>query len=137
MADDDLNRATIVPLPARPGLRRVFVRNYTAQARIGVWDHEKQAPQPVRISVDLSVLENGPHHGDELDGVVCYQDVVDTIDFILAGGHIQLVETLAERIAEQTLCDRRVVSVRVMVEKTTAVDGADSVGVEIERHRRA
>ena len=51
-----------------------------------------------------------------------------------AGEHINLVETLAEAIADLCLAHRRVIEVRVMIEKLDVEPGA-SVGVEIERRR--
>ena len=116
-------------------VRHIFVRDYETLAYIGVWDHEKGSRQPVRINVDLSVAEENKHHGDNLANVVCYNEVVQRIDDIIASGHISLVETLAEKVAEMELVEPRVLSVRVRVEKLAAVKGAASVGVEIERHQ--
>lgn len=116
-------------------VRHIFIRDYETLAYIGVWDHEKGARQPVRINVDLSVAEDQEHHGDQLTNVVCYNEVVQRIDDIIANGHISLVETLAEKVAEMELVEPRVLSVRVRVEKLAAVKGAASVGVEIERHQ--
>ncbi len=139
MAHDDLNPTTsFTHLPyadATRSVRHVFVRDYVTDAEIGVWEHEKDTRQKVRINVDLSVQENNDHHADQLNNVVCYNDIVINIQKILAGGHINLVETLAEEIATMALIDNRVVGVRVKVEKLEAVEGAASVGVEIERHR--
>src|SRR3546814_2748442 len=53
----------------------------------------------------------------------------------VAAGHVRLVETLAERLADECLADRRVLSVRVRVEKLDVFADASSVGVEIERIR--
>ena len=116
-------------------IRHIFVRDYETRGYIGVWEHEKGARQPVRINVDLSVAEESEHHGDNLANVVCYNEVVQRIDDIISSGHISLVETLAEKIAEMELVEPRVLSVRVRVEKLAAVKGAASVGVEIERHQ--
>ena len=139
MAHDDATiNANILHMPyadATRSVRHVFVRDYETVAKIGVWDHEKDTRQRIRISVDLSVLEAGDHHEDQLSKVVCYNDVVIGIQKILSEGHINLVETLAERIAQMTLEDIRVIGTRVKVEKLEAVKDAASVGVEIERHR--
>ncbi|GHF23203.1 diguanylate cyclase [Kordiimonas sediminis] len=134
----DTTPATILHTPyadASRSVRHVFVRDYVTLAQIGVWDHEKDTTQQVRISVDLSVQEDRQHHGDQLDNVVCYNQIVEGIEHILAEGHINLVETLAERIADFSLQNRQVIAVRVKVEKLEAVKAAASVGVEIERHR--
>jgi 7,8-dihydroneopterin aldolase/epimerase/oxygenase len=52
---------------------------------------------------------------------------------IVGAGHINLVETLAARIAERCLLDQRIVSVLVRVEKLER--GPEAVGVEIVRSR--
>ena len=51
------------------------------------------------------------------------------------GGHVQLVETLAERMAEALMADGRIFLVRVRVEKLDVFADAASAGVEIERRR--
>jgi len=136
--DDAGAQADILHLPfadATRSVRHVFVRDYETEAEIGVYSHEKGARQKIRINVDLSVLETTDHHDDQLDKVVCYHDIVKGIQLILAAGHINLVETLAEKIAALALDDGRVIGVRVKVEKLEAIKEAMSVGVEIERHR--
>lgn len=128
-------QATIHPLriaDAARAIRHVFIRNLELLARIGVHGHEQGMPQPVRINVDLSVLD-GADLGDRLDSVVCYEKIASKIRTIVAEGHINLAETLAERIAAACLEDRRVRVARVRVEKLHALPGAESAGVEIER----
>jgi len=138
MAHDDMRyTANIRHLPyadATRSVRHIFVRDYVVDAEIGVWEHEKDTHQKVRINVDLSVQENTAHE-DQLNNVVCYNDIVTNIQKIIGTGHINLVETLAEKIADMALIDPRVIGTRVKVEKLEAVEGAASVGVEIERHK--
>ena len=128
------NIHTLPYADASRSVRHIFVRDFVTSAEIGVWEHEKDTHQKVRISVDLSVLEDTAHN-DQLGNVVCYNAIVLNIQKIIAAGHINLVETLAEKIAESELSDPRVISVRVKVEKLEAVKDAASVGVEIERHK--
>lgn len=109
----------------------VFVRNLELLARIGVHGHEHGKPQPVRINVWLT-CNVGPE-GDKLDGVVDYEAVADNIRAIVAAGHINLAESLAERIAASCLEDKRVEKARIRVEKLHALPGTESAGVEIER----
>ncbi len=118
---------------ARRRIRHVFVRDLELDANIGVYHREKGCSQPVRINVDLTVEEGDVLLEDQLSNVVDYGAVVDGIKEILAGGHLNLVETLAERIAEFCLSDRRVRVARVRIEKLKVVAEAKSVGVEIER----
>jgi len=120
---------------AKKRIRHVFVRDLELEANIGVYKREKGKSQPVRINVDLTVEETDGEVGDKLENVVDYGAVVDGIKAILAQGHLNLVETLAEKIAAHCLEDERVKVARVRIEKLKILPEAQSVGVEIERER--
>jgi dihydroneopterin aldolase len=116
------------------GIRHVFIRNLELPAQIGVFRHEVGKMQPVRINLDLAV-EDLIDLGDQLAKVVDYGVIEAKIRAILAEGHLNLVETLAERIASACFEDARVRTARVRVEKLHALSAAESAGVEIERTR--
>ncbi len=120
--------------------RRMFVRDLVLQARIGVYAHEQGRTQRVRVNLDLAVEDDGAANlsrsavgADDLIRVVDYDTVINAVREIIASGHVQLVETLAERVAEACLRDARVRVARVTVEKLDVFQEAASVGVEIER----
>ncbi len=129
-------RPKIQPLriaDAKKRIRHVFVRDLELNANIGVYHREKGQMQPVRINLDLTVEETDGDIDDKLENVVDYGAVVDGIKAILAGGHLNLVETLAEKVAAHCLADKRVKVARVRIEKLKVLAEAQSVGVEIER----
>ena len=115
------------------GARHLLVRDLVLRARIGVHPHEHQAPQRVRLNLDLEVAESGPPLADDLARVVDYEALIERVRRLVASRHVKLVETLAEQIAALCLDDPRVRSARVRVEKLDAIRGAAAVGVEIER----
>ncbi len=117
-------------------LRHVFVRDLEIMALLGVYEHEKRKPQRIVLNIDLSVREDLVNLADDIENVVSYEAVVRRIEAIVAQGHVHLVETLAERIAEACLVDERVSAARVRVEKPDIIPNARSVGVEIERLRQ-
>ena len=126
----------IAALPANAAARtmRVLIRDLVLSARIGVHQHERLANQRVRINLELACTEH-PAINDDLDNVVNYAEIMTGIRYVVGSGHINLVETLADRIAQTCLEDRRVQSVKVRVEKLDVFKEAESVGVEIERQR--
>lgn len=122
--------------PAGPGFRRMFIRDLVLSAFIGVHRHEKAGRQRVRLNVDLDVVEDaGGAAGDRLADVVCYETMANRIRTATCSGHVNLVETLAERIAEICLSDPRVARARVRIEKLDIFPDAVSAGVEIERRQ--
>jgi 7,8-dihydroneopterin aldolase/epimerase/oxygenase len=123
-------------------LRHMFLRDLVLAASIGVHPHEETAKQRVRINIDLGVEDDGARAlsrvrvgRDELSRVVDYEKVAASVRSIVAAGHVRLVETLAERIAEDCLADPRVHLARVRVEKLDIFADAASAGVEIERRQ--
>ena len=131
-------KSNLTPLKyadATQGIRHVFVRDLMLDASIGIYSHEKESTQPIRVNIDLAVKEDLTPLNDDYRNVVCYETVVNNIKNIVNSGHIELVETLAEKIADLNMIDGRIVSVRVRVEKLQAIENTNSVGVEIERVR--
>jgi dihydroneopterin aldolase len=121
--------------PRRLRLRRVFVHDLEVVASIGVYEHEKRYEQRVLISADLWVRDDYDGRSDRLADVLDYGKVVDDIVVLVQREHVNLIETLAERIARQCLADDRVETVRVRIEKPDVARSFKSVGIEIERGR--
>jgi 7,8-dihydroneopterin aldolase/epimerase/oxygenase len=120
--------------------RHMFVRDLVLAASIGVYPHEHTGRQRIRINIDLAVADDGAAKisraavgADDLGRVVDYETIVNRIRAMVAAGHVQLVETLAERLAEACLADERVLIARVRVEKLDVFADATSAGVEVER----
>lgn len=120
--------------------RHMFIRDLILEASIGVYAHEHAAPQRIRINIDLAVADDSqdklsrPSVGrDDVSRVVDYEAIVIKTRALVAAGHVQLVETLAERLAEACLDDPRITLARVRVEKLDVFADAASAGVEVER----
>lgn len=117
---------------AHQAIQHIFIKDLQLMAVIGVYDHEKTAPQRVVANIDLTVHEGGEVN-DQIEHVVCYHNVVRKIETMVKTGHVNLLETLAETIAQTCLEDTRILAARVRLEKPEALKQAASVGVEIER----
>ncbi len=115
----------------------VFVRNLVLSCSIGIYEHEKLKKQRVRVNADLTVVPQTVVTAEDIDDVLNYETIIEGVQAIADAGHIDLVETFADRVASLCLTDRRVESVRVTVEKLDVYPQAESVGVSIERRRKA
>ncbi|MBK8160758.1 MAG: dihydroneopterin aldolase [Rhodospirillaceae bacterium] len=126
----------VLPLPniAPARTMRVFIRDLVLPCSIGIHQHERLAQQRVQINVELTCLEH-PAINDDVDNVVCYATAVMGIKAVVADGHINLVETLADRVADVCLADHRVLNAKIRIDKLDVFKEAFSVGVEIERSR--
>ena len=129
--------STKPPGQARAGSARrcLLIHDLVVPCSIGVHDHERHATQRVRINVRVQVADDERPIGDSIANVVSYEAIVDGIRAIAQSGHINLVETLADRIVDLCLANQRVQGVRVRVEKLDLYPDAAGVGVEVERSR--
>ncbi|MBA3810461.1 MAG: dihydroneopterin aldolase [Caulobacteraceae bacterium] len=108
---------------------KVFVRGLTVEARIGVHAHEKGRRQPLIVDVELDVAAGGWR---ALADTVDYERIARRARAIAAAGHIGLVESFAERLAQACFEEPRVLRARVRVEKPLALaPDAAAAGVEI------
>ena len=90
---------------ARVVMTKVFVTGLAVQAGIGVYRHEVGRMQPLVVDVELDVPTAG---AEKLADTLNYETVLRAAQDIAAQGHIQLVETFAERLARACLADARV-----------------------------
>ena len=122
-------------LAERGYIRSVYLRDLVLDAFIGIYDYEQASPQPVLINLHACVQEPEDPILDDLSNAVCYNKLSEGIKEIIARGHIKLVETLAEEIADFVLAHEMVNAVRVSVEKPNAISEAAGAGVEIFRSK--
>ena len=108
---------------------KVFVTGLKVQAQIGVYRHEIGRVQPLIVDVELDVPTSA---SDRLAETVNYETILQAAQQIAAGGHIDLVETFAHRLADRCLEDVRVTRARVRIEKPLALaPDAVAAGVEV------
>lgn len=119
---------------AEPAMR-IFVRGLMVQASIGVHPHEYESTQPIIIDIELDMGDMPTPKDDRLHETLDYGLIAQRAEEIALEAHVQLVETLAERISNWCLTDRRVMACAVRISKPQALLKADAAGVEIVRRR--
>lgn len=116
--------------------RTLFVRDQHVEAYIGIYPHEKAKPQSVIVSVEVAVSYNEGHLDDDFGNVLNYEHITTLVKDIAQSGHINLVETMADRIALGCFADPMVLSAKVEVTKPDAIKGVGGVGVTVEHTRK-
>ncbi len=117
----------------RRDLYRILVRGLELDGRVGVHRFERERPQRLLLDVTLFVTRSGDAESDRLADVLNYERVVEAARALCAGKHINLLETLAERVAAACLAEPQVEGVRVRAAKPDIFPDVAAVGVEIER----
>lgn len=116
-----------------PALDRISVRDYTRSVEIGAFRTERGVTQRIRFNVVLEVSHHTAAEDDDVDKVISYDSITEAIEAELAAERINLLETLAERVAARCLADPRAIRAFVRIEKLDRIPGA--LGVEIVRTR--
>ena len=120
--------------PRLADCRRLFLRNYEVLINIGVHDFEKKGEQRVLINVDLYIpLALSTPLADNLDEVVDYDFMRETIAQRMARGHVNLQESLCDDVVAAMLAHPRVRAVRVSTMKPDVYLDCEGVGVEVFR----
>jgi len=114
----------------------IFLHDLKVETVIGIWEWERKIRQTVAIDLDMSADIRKAAASDSVDDTLNYKLVAKRVQQFVADSSFQLVETLAEKIAEIVLGEFEVSWVRVKVNKPGAIRGARDVGVLIERGTR-
>ncbi|MEY9214738.1 dihydroneopterin aldolase [Thermobifida halotolerans] len=116
---------------------RIAVRGLRARGRHGVFDFERREGQEFVVDVVLGVDTRPAARSDDVSDTVDYGELSDRLVAVVEGEPVNLIETLAERLADVCLASPRVVEARVTVHKPNAPirHPFDDVTVTISRRR--
>jgi dihydroneopterin aldolase len=112
---------------------QIFLRQLVIPARIGVLAHEKIAPQGIRLDIQLNFDTRLAAQTDQLVDTLDYAALAHQLAVHCLSQHVELVETLAQQLADICLQDKRVHAVTLTLGKPDALVNAASVGVSIHR----
>ena len=112
-------------------LDRIAVRDYTKDVEIGAFQLERGVRQRIKFNIVVEVSSTDAAKTDDVDQILSYDTITEAVDYQLHVERLNLLETLAERIASQVLSHIQAVRVFVRIEKMYRIPG--SFGVEIVR----
>ncbi|UOD50250.1 dihydroneopterin aldolase [Orrella daihaiensis] len=115
--------------------RRIIFSRIALDASIGILEHERIATQPIHIDAEIEVDVNQPVNDTDINSVLDYRTLHESIVKECTSGHVNLLETLTDNVANRlltTFIETREVTVRIT--KPSAF--ADSAGVAIEVHKQ-
>lgn len=113
----------------------ITVRGFVAPFEIGVYAHERGRRQRLRIDLRLTVDRPAGGFTDDVSAILSYEGLVAALERLSVGPHIQLLESLADRIGALCLSDSRVAAAEVSIEKPHVFPQIDSAGVTVTYRR--
>ena len=114
---------------------KVLIRQLAIETVIGIYEWEKKLHQTLLIDLDMAWDNRLAAASDDYEHALCYETVSNRLIALITEKPIELIETVAEMIAQCLQDEFNVPWVKVVVMKPGAVPYAASVGVEIERGR--
>jgi len=111
----------------------IYLHDLKIECIIGIWEWERRVKQTIILDLDMAADIRRAAATDRIDDTLNYKAVAKRLIDFVGGSQFQLVETLAEKIAEILLTEFKLKWVRVRVNKKGAVRDAGDVGIIIER----
>jgi len=115
----------------------VYISDLRIETIIGIYDWERKIRQIVSIDLEMAADNRKAAVTESIDDALNYKAVAKRLIQFAEESEFQLVETLAERIAEIILEEFDVDWLRLKLGKPGAVTGSREVGVIIERGERS
>ncbi|MDK6400747.1 dihydroneopterin aldolase [Pauljensenia sp. UMB1235] len=113
----------------------ITLRGLHVEAAHGVFDFERDAPQPFIVDCALWVDTSASASSDDIADTVSYALVADEIMSIVSGPSVKLIETLGNAIAMRLLRLAHVLGVEVTVHKPQAPLEQPFADVSVTVHR--
>ena len=114
----------------------IRLRGLKAETVIGVHDWERKLPRALIVDLDLGVDAAKAAASDRLADALDYHALSQVVTAFVAQSRVQLIETLAERLAAELMRQFGIAWLSLTVHKPGAVPGAQDVAISIERGTR-
>lgn len=115
----------------------IFLEDLRVETIVGIWEWERKIRQTVSIDLQLSADVSRAAEFDDIEHTLNYKLVAKRVQQFVAESSFQLVETMAQKIAELVLDEFKIAWIEVRVSKPGAIRNARNVGVLIRREKRA
>ena len=116
-------------------LDRIHIIDLALRCILGIAAEERREKQDVILNITLHADLRKACQSDRIGDTIDYSTIKKRVIAMVEASSFQLVERLAERVAEVCLEESRVRKIEVVIEKPGALRFARSVGVEIVRER--
>lgn len=113
----------------------IFVKGIAVEAIIGIYEHERTQPQRVVVDLELGTDISAAVGSEKIEDALDYESLTNSVETFLRNSDYQLIETLAEELAEHILGFPKVNSVKLTLHKPDALENASDVGLIIHRSR--
>ena len=120
-------------LSSYSGVTTLFLEDVVRDVDIGVHDFEIGNPQKVRFDIYVMLSDILNPNNDDLNEVLNYEYLIDSLDEVLSIGRFSLLETLANRLLEEISAPNSVKAASVVITKLDILDGDGRLGCSMTK----
>ena len=120
-------------LSSYSGVTTLFLEDVVRDVDIGVHDFEIGNPQKVRFDIYVMLSDILNPNNDDLNEVLNYEYLIDSLDNVLSIGRFSLLETLANRLLEEISAPTSVKAASVVITKLDILDGDGRLGCSMTK----
>ncbi len=113
----------------------LYINELAVETIIGIHDWEKSHKQTLYLSLQLGFDLISAAQTDTIDDTIDYAALCQCIENYLRNERFQLIETLAQSVANLLFSHYPILWLRLKVSKPQAIPQAKDVGVVIEREK--
>ena len=114
---------------------KIYIRDLRVETIIGVYPQERERKQEIFLNLVLGCDCHAAGVSDALEDAVNYHEIQMNVSEFVGTSRFQLLEALAEHVANICLATDGVMWVRVRIDKPHALEETRSVAIEIERRK--
>lgn len=112
---------------------KIFIKGLALEATIGIYEHERGVKQPIKVDLDIFFDNRLPAKSGLIKDTIDYDLVAQEIGSIVATTKFELLESLAESIANTLVTKFKISKLACTVYKPQALNNAETVGITISR----
>tara|TARA_B100001769_G_scaffold22590_1_gene15024 strand:- start:207 stop:608 length:402 start_codon:yes stop_codon:yes gene_type:complete len=120
-------------LSSYSGVTTLFLEDIVRDVDIGVHDFEIGIPQKVRFDIYVMMSDIQNPNNDDLNEVLNYEYLIDSLKDVLSLGRFSLLETLANRLLEEVSTPTSVKAASVVITKLEILDGDGRLGCSMTK----
>ena len=120
-------------LSSYSGVTTLFLEDIVRDVDIGVHDFEIGMPQKVRFDIYVMMSDIQNPNNDDLNEVLNYEYLIDSLKDVLSLGRFSLLETLANRLLEEVSAPTSVKAASVVITKLEILDGDGRLGCSMTK----
>ena len=108
--------------------KKIIVKDLILLISVGIHNFEKLKKQKVKFNLTITT---DPNLKSEIKSIVNYESIINDIKRVTKKKHFDLLENLAENIFDEIFKNKKIIKIKLRIEKLDIIKETKSVGIEV------